>query len=64
MKRFVPLFLLSLFSLAGQSKPMDGVHLKLGTSTPSAGPHGQFLIAMLDELSDRLGFTYDYLNHP
>ncbi|MDC7220788.1 MAG: hypothetical protein PQJ59_12710 [Spirochaetales bacterium] len=64
MKKIAILIFLSLSLLHAQSRPMEGVHLKIGTSTYETGQHGEYLVILLDELSNKLGFTYDYLYIP
>lgn len=43
---------------------MEGVHLVMGVGVPREWAQGKYMIRLWDELSRRLGFTYEYHSFP
>ncbi|MDC7219080.1 MAG: hypothetical protein PQJ59_04005 [Spirochaetales bacterium] len=64
MKKLVALLLISGVPLFAQDKAMEGIHLHMGLDTPPHWERSKENIRIFDELSRRLGFTYDYENYP
>jgi polar amino acid transport system substrate-binding protein len=64
MKTKLFILLIPLAGLFAQEKPLAGVHLDMGMDFPSSWERAKAIIRIFDELSLRLGFTYDYDQYP